>query len=337
MHSQDQVNDILDLVNEDELVREYTLKYHEIMDKSQRDQTLLKTAMEAFDTLREAFDTLLSKDDYKIIAHDVLGLKEDLLGMVQDCFENAEEQAVQTLEGTDPEAFKALDEYKADMLEDLLLKNPKELYELGVTLISQDDSYLTLSEEDVILELGKQFDREYVIGQLAQKFAHIIDNHTKYVLEVDEEEAELEGVQEINQSDSILVSIGQYDIEDYFDIYPFLYEYTGERISYIGNDEESGEISYWGTYEEYFQNILRDMVLTNLARVLEKLNQTRHSEYTMLMEYLKVPSKEFNDTQKILNQSPVLYRELYEFEENIWSKFVESEAATLYNLGKKGS
>ncbi|WP_105614862.1 hypothetical protein [Vallitalea okinawensis] len=341
MDKQERMNTLLDLIDEEYLTKEFYIRYFEEIYKDERKKSLTRTAMEAFDTLSEAFDVILNDENYKVIYHRCKELKEILENVILEYFEEREDHALNEVFtpaeikeiNEDKEFFSAFDEYKQDIFKDLFHKEPKKIYDVAKKYLLDDEKHMSLSEEDIIMEMVKVFDDEYVIGQLAEKFTHIIDNHTKYILEVDEENDEdLTG-----QADSILMPIGQFDINDYFDIYPFLYEYTGERISLLGDEEGNGEISYWGTYEEYFQNILRDMILGNLGRVFEELNNNRHSDYTILMDRLRIETKDYLNVQKILKESQVLYYELNEFEEGIWTKFAESSAEDLYRKGKKGS
>lgn len=335
MTREEKINLLLDFINEDEMIREYTLKYHDMTLNSHQQEGLLKTAMEAFESFEEAFERLLNNDDFKMIVHDVVELRDELLSIIDEHFDNAEERAVKEEIAMDPSLFSALDDYKKDIIQDLMHRRPKDLFELGETYIQQEHFDLPLSEDDLMSLFYEELDQKYIMKELAEKFAHIIDNHTKYVLEIDEEDEVLEGVQEVNQGDYLLTAVGNYNIDDYFDVYPFLFEYTGERISYVGADDE--EISYWDTYESYFQEKLRGMLIGSFKKVIDDLNQNRHSDYTALMDVMKLSPKEYGDTAKVLNQSAFIYEKFADLEENIFSKFVSAEANEMYKLGKKGS
>lgn len=340
MNKQAIIEGLCDQIDEKELMNQFKIRYYEELHKEERHETLVKKAFDAFDTLQEAIDKILSNEDFKIIKHRVEEIKfnlEDIIisrfNQLEELFMNAQSEKIDLSEiEKDEHFFDEYDAYKEDMRSALFNLNPKKMYEEGKNLLGTGEKSTILTEQELMYNMVKSTDISHVLGILGKEFGKIIDEGKKYELVIDEEIGGYE------HGDGVLMDRGKFDLDEYLDIYPFMYEYTGRRVSHLAMEGEQGEdFSYWATYEEHFRNLLTTIIMDRFEQVLIEFNSSKQSEYDSLMKQLYISPKDVYDVQKILKQSPFLYDELNEFQEEIWFKFTSSNAREIYDNTKKGS
>lgn len=340
MKKEDIIEKLLDQIDEKELLGQFKLCYFEEVHKEERHETLVKKALDSFKSLEEAFGVILTKEDFKIIAHRVDEIKVSLEDVVdskfnqlEELFMNALSQAMDISEfQQDEHFFDEYDDYKEDVKKAFFKLSPADLFKDGKELLSKDSKSTLLIEQEIMYSMVKATNVSHILSILGKEFGKIINEGKKYELVIDEEVGGYE------HGDGILMDKGSFDLSEYLDVYPFMYEYTGRRVSHLAMEDAEGEdFSYWSTYEEHFRNLLTRIVIDKFEEVLRDFNSNRHSEYDMLMKQLYVSPKEFNDVQKILKQSPFMYDELNEFQEEIWFKFTSSNAQEIYDNIEEGS
>lgn len=340
MDKQELMEKLMDLVDEKEIESQFKMRYFEEIHKEERHETLVKKALEVFDTLEAAFERIIGDEEFKIINFRVEEIRDILIEVVNGKFDHLEESFMAAVAEKmdieplreDPGFFEPYDEYKKDLLSVYMKQSPHKLYEEGKGLLSQDQKASIMTEQEIALELIKSTDVEHIKKRLAEEFVKMIDEGQQYELVIDEEVGGYEA------GDGILMDKGKFDLEEYLDVYPFMAEYTGRRVSHVALEDGEGEdFSYWTTYEEHFRKLLDMMIMDKFQTVLEEFNNSRYSEYSILMQQLHIEGKQHLDAQEILKRSPLIYNELNEFQEQIWFNFVSSPSQEIYSLGKEGS